>query len=112
MIITKEQQQALIDNYIKAKHNQDECSGFIDGVEAIMNLISNLDQQKNDSFQRSLLDRHSWLKKEDLEFALKLYQSNRLEAVKWLSNVARPHTEAPLKTAIDIISEHTQNNKN
>ena len=46
MLITKEQQQALVDNYIKAKHSQDEVIGFIDGLEAMLNLIERLD--KND----------------------------------------------------------------
>lgn len=44
MIITKEQQEALINNYIKEKHSNDECIGFIDGVEEIMNLISVLNK--------------------------------------------------------------------
>ena len=42
MIITKEQQESLIQNYIKEKHSTDECIGFIDGVEKTMNLISKL----------------------------------------------------------------------
>ena len=42
MIITKEQQEALISNYVKQKHNQDECIGFIDGVEKLMELINKL----------------------------------------------------------------------
>jgi hypothetical protein len=46
MIITKEQQEALINNYIKEKHSNDECIGFIDGVEEIMNLISILNKEK------------------------------------------------------------------
>lgn len=46
MIITKEQQEALINNYIKEKHSRDECIGFIDGVEEIMNLISILNKEK------------------------------------------------------------------
>ena len=46
MIITKEQQEALINNYIKEKHSNDECIGFIDGVEKIMNLISILNKEK------------------------------------------------------------------
>ena len=42
MIITKEQQEALISNYVNQKHNQDECIGFIDGVQKVMELISKL----------------------------------------------------------------------
>ncbi len=44
MLITKEQQEALIANYAKQKHTVDECSGFIDGMEAILNLIVKLDK--------------------------------------------------------------------
>lgn len=40
MLITKEQQEALVDKYIKEKHNQDECVGFIDGLDAILELIT------------------------------------------------------------------------
>lgn len=42
MIITKEQQEALVDKYIKEKHNQDECVGFIDGLNAMLELISKI----------------------------------------------------------------------
>lgn len=47
MLITKEQQEALITNYIKEKHSQDECSGFIDGVHKTMELIGKLSNNKN-----------------------------------------------------------------
>ena len=39
MILTKEAQEALISNYVKSGRNQDECIGFIDGVEAMNKLI-------------------------------------------------------------------------
>ena len=41
MLITKEQQEAWVDNYIKAKHTQDECIGFIDGIEKAMEACKN-----------------------------------------------------------------------
>jgi hypothetical protein len=46
MLITKEQQEALVDNYIREKHNQDECIGFIDGLAAMLELIERLDKEK------------------------------------------------------------------
>lgn len=46
MIITKEQQEALISNYTKKGHSQDECLGFIDGVAKTMELISNIQLRK------------------------------------------------------------------
>jgi hypothetical protein len=47
MLITREQQQALIDNYVKQKHNTDECIGFIDGIESICKLIDTLHVKSN-----------------------------------------------------------------
>jgi hypothetical protein len=46
MLITKEQQEALICKYIKEKHNQDECIGFIDGIEAILELLIKIEKSK------------------------------------------------------------------
>lgn len=43
MLITIEQQQALIDNYAKT-HNTREVIGFIDGLQAMLNLIKRLDK--------------------------------------------------------------------
>lgn len=44
MLITKEQQEALLDNYIKANHSGAEIMGFIDGLEALMDLIEKIDK--------------------------------------------------------------------
>lgn len=41
MIITKEQQEAWIDAYVKQGHTQDECIGFIDGIEKAMSIVKN-----------------------------------------------------------------------
>lgn len=41
MIITKEEQEALLKNYKNAGHSTDECLGFIDGMKAMLNLIYN-----------------------------------------------------------------------
>jgi hypothetical protein len=42
MIITKEQQECWVSNYVKAKHNNDECIGFIDGIKTVMDNINSL----------------------------------------------------------------------
>jgi hypothetical protein len=42
MLITKEQQEALVHKYINEKHNTDECIGFIDGVYEAMKLIERI----------------------------------------------------------------------
>jgi len=39
MLITKEQQESILNKYIKDKHNTDEVFGFIDGVNATIELI-------------------------------------------------------------------------
>jgi len=44
MLITKEQQEALVDKYIREKHTQDECIGFIDGLQAMLDLISRIEK--------------------------------------------------------------------
>lgn len=43
MLITKEQQQAMIEIYAK-KHTTAEVVGFIDGIEALMDLIEKIDK--------------------------------------------------------------------
>ena len=46
MIITKEQQESLVEKYIREKHNQDECIGFIDGINAALELIKKIESIK------------------------------------------------------------------
>ena len=45
MLITKEQQEALVDNYANQNHSNCEVIGFIDGIGALMELIIKLDNQ-------------------------------------------------------------------
>ena len=42
MIITKEQQERMVEKYVKENHNTDECIGFIDGINATIDLINKL----------------------------------------------------------------------
>ena len=46
MLVTKEQQEALVDKYIREKHSQDECIGFIDGINATLELLSKIESRK------------------------------------------------------------------
>jgi hypothetical protein len=46
MIITKEQLEALANNYANQKHNTDECIGFIDGLSAAVKLMSKLSERQ------------------------------------------------------------------
>ncbi len=48
MIITKEQQEAMINNYAK-NHNSYEVVGFVDGLNAMLELIEKLDQAKKNN---------------------------------------------------------------
>lgn len=50
--------------------------------------------------------RHLWLDPDDLKFARALQEENRLEAVKWLCEKARPHTLTPLKDAKEILDAY------
>jgi len=50
--------------------------------------------------------RHPWLNKNDLDFAIALQEENRLEAVKWLCEIAKPHSLTPLKTAKEILDAY------
>lgn len=40
LIQSKEQ---LLNDYIKDKHNQDECIGFIDGMDALIKVLEEMD---------------------------------------------------------------------
>jgi len=62
MSITIEQQQAIIDRYISQEHSIDECIGFIDGVNTIMELIGKIDKEKGTSdIEKILIDFLSFL---------------------------------------------------
>lgn len=39
-MITKEHQEALVSNYVKEKHTQEECIGFIDGLDKALSLVN------------------------------------------------------------------------
>jgi hypothetical protein len=44
MLFTKEQQEAWIQNYIKAGHNTDEVNGFIDGITKVMDILDDTEE--------------------------------------------------------------------
>jgi len=49
MIVTKEQQERIVEKYVKEKHNTDECIGFIDGINATIELINRIKIQQDES---------------------------------------------------------------
>ena len=46
MLITKEQQEALVHKYIKSGKSTDECIGFINGIEQTIELIARLYEEE------------------------------------------------------------------
>jgi hypothetical protein len=46
MLVTREQQEAVLNNYVNQGKNYDECQGFIDGMEAMFNLIAQIELRK------------------------------------------------------------------
>lgn len=45
MIITKEQQEVLVEKYIKKGNDYDKCVAFIDGMDAIIDFIKSKNTQ-------------------------------------------------------------------
>jgi len=50
MLITKEQQEAMVDAYISS-HNYDQYVGFIDGMKAMIDLMEKLIKPKTKPFK-------------------------------------------------------------
>lgn len=50
MVITKEMQERLLNNYMK-EHNVDECNGFIDGMESLIEAINKYKQEEKRLFK-------------------------------------------------------------
>jgi len=42
MIITKEHQEAIVNNYRKEGHNEFECMGFVDGLNKMFELVNSI----------------------------------------------------------------------
>lgn len=42
MLVTREQQQAILNQYIQENKNQDECMGFVDGINATLKLVDSI----------------------------------------------------------------------
>ena len=46
MLITKEHQESMVEKYKNAGRNFDECIGFIDGMNAMLELVAKKMQQR------------------------------------------------------------------
>jgi hypothetical protein len=69
-------------------------------------LLNYVDEIEQALSMADVSDRHSWLNKDDLEFAIALQNENRLEAVKWLCEKAKVHSLTPLKDAKEILDAY------
>ena len=76
------------------------CTQLNDGQIA----VTEATEQLLDLFD--VIGRHSWLQKDDLEFAIALQEENRLEAVKWLCEKAKGYSITPLKDAKEILDAY------
>ena len=47
MIVTKEQQEAWVDAYVKEGRTADECIGFIDGINKTLDAINKMLKEKS-----------------------------------------------------------------
>lgn len=55
MLITREQQNAWITNYVKQGHNYDERQGFIDGIEKTLEVVGEKLKTSTDDIKRQVL---------------------------------------------------------
>lgn len=96
MIVTKEQQEALVDKYIKEKHNQDECIGFIDGINAALELVNKI--AFNTPVMRSLpsdLKIAEWVKDHGYYgHCTQEYHEGLEEGAKWMKQLAEEGNDA------------------
>ena len=51
MILTKEQQERMLEKYVKENHNTDKSIGFIDGINETINLINKIKTQQDESIK-------------------------------------------------------------
>jgi len=50
MIITKEQQEALLEKYRRKGRNEFECMGFVEGINEVLNIIDKkLKEKQNEN---------------------------------------------------------------
>ena len=61
MLITKEQQEAIVNKYVKEKHSTDECIGFIDGINATIELINSIEKRKYCDCEKPIMGANTWI---------------------------------------------------
>ena len=62
----------------------------------------------NKRYSQATANKYPWLKQDDLEFAIALQEENRLDAVKYLAEKARPHELSALRVAKDILDFYSR----
>jgi hypothetical protein len=56
MLITKEQQEALLDGYIRSGRGRDEVIGFYDGMRAMLDLVGRVAERRDQDLAEIMLD--------------------------------------------------------
>ena len=82
MILTREQQELLINNFINEKHTQEECIGFIEGIKRTLNTVK---CNPNTSFTRgeelleflNYCDSAGWIKNIDKKKVIGDYENSK-----------------------------------
>ena len=125
MLITKEQQEELVYMYVKDNHTTDECIGFIDGVNSIMELIGKIDKEKGTAdIEKILIDFLSFLNENgyinDYDFVyetqikkfIKQIKTNKMEVITDLNEIDRSTKEGRLLfAALAKITTESQTDK-
>ena len=90
MLVTKEQQEAMVEKYAKEKHTTDECIGFIDGINRTLELVKNI--SANTPVMRPLPsdeDIAKWVKEHGYYgHCTSEYHEGLEEGSKWMKKVA------------------------
>ena len=79
MLITKEQQEAWVNAYIKENHTADECIGFVDGINKVLDVLgkSNVALIKEDNIDITL--KSLWEIKDKDQFYFNSYGREMIE---------------------------------
>lgn len=61
MLITTEQQEAWVVAYVRQKHTQDECIGFIDGISKAFEVMALKLNKEKDATEIALAEQKVWV---------------------------------------------------
>lgn len=115
MLITKENQESWVNSYIKEKHSQDECSGFIDGINKALEYVT----QKMTPIEESNINCNAkdlakyQIKQEDWDnvnlVEMKMKAESVVSLFVVLENILAPHISPEESEMIDKTKNHLLN---